>query len=134
MQEILNIFKALSDETRLRILKLLEHGELCVCDIFSALEMVQPKVSFHLSVLKEAGLIKDRKAGRWVHYRLDDSDMLRRFMLNTVIERVSDNAVRDDRKRLRAFLESKENIAIYGGLAEAPAKRRKATGGCKCSG
>ena len=55
MQEILNIFKALSDETRLRILKLLEHGELCVCDLFSALDMVQPKVSFHLSVLKDAG-------------------------------------------------------------------------------
>ena len=52
MQKILNIFKALSDETRLRILKLLEGRDLCVCDIFSALDMVQPKVSFHLSVLK----------------------------------------------------------------------------------
>jgi ArsR family transcriptional regulator len=128
MQEILNIFKSLSDETRLRILKLLENGELCVCDIFSALDMVQPKVSFHLSVLKEAGLIKDRKAGRWVHYSLDDSDMLRRFLLHTVMERVSEDAVRDDMARLRAFMKNKEN---NGG---PPAKKVKAADGCRCSG
>ena len=128
MQEILNIFKSLSDETRLRILKLLENGELCVCDIFSALDMVQPKVSFHLSVLKEAGLIKDRKAGRWVHYSLDDSDMLRRFLLHTVMERVSEDDIKDDRMRLRTFMKNKEN---NGG---PPAKKVKAAGGCRCSG
>ena len=54
MQDVLNVFKALSEEIRLRILKLLEHGELCVCDIVAALDMIQPKVSFHLAVLKEA--------------------------------------------------------------------------------
>lgn len=109
MQDILNIFKALSDQTRLRVLKLLEHGELCVCDIFSALDMVQPKVSFHLSVLKEAGLITDRKEGRWVHYRIDDSDLLRRFLLLTAFERISDDDVKDDKERLEIFLESKNN-------------------------
>lgn len=134
MQEILSIFKALSDETRLRILKLLEHGELCVCDIFSALDMIQPKVSFHLSVLKEAGLIKDRKAGRWVHYSLDDSDMLRRFMLHTVIERVSEDVIKNDRERLRAFLGNKEPTTVHCDLSEAPAKKIKVGGGCKCSG
>ncbi|PIX88616.1 MAG: ArsR family transcriptional regulator, partial [Nitrospirae bacterium CG_4_10_14_3_um_filter_44_29] len=51
MQKLLDTFKALSDETRLRILKLLEHGELCVCDVVAALDMIQPKVSFHLAVL-----------------------------------------------------------------------------------
>ena len=56
MNELTSIFKALSDETRLRIIKLLEQGELCVCDITAALNMVQPKVSFHLNALKEAGL------------------------------------------------------------------------------
>ncbi|HMK61706.1 MAG TPA: metalloregulator ArsR/SmtB family transcription factor [Dissulfurispiraceae bacterium] len=114
MQEILNIFKALSDETRLRILKLLEHGELCVCYIFSALDMIQPKVSFHLSVLKEAGLIKDRKAGRWVHYSLDDSDMLRRFLLHTVIERVSEDVINEDRERLENFRRCKDMDAACG--------------------
>jgi ArsR family transcriptional regulator, arsenate/arsenite/antimonite-responsive transcriptional repressor len=111
MQEILNIFKALSDQTRLRVLKLLEHGELCVCDIFSALDMVQPKVSFHLSVLKEAGLIADRKEGRWVHYRIDDSDLFRRFLILTAFERISEDDVKDDKERLELFLKSKNNHA-----------------------
>lgn len=128
MQEILNIFKALSDETRLRILKLLEHGELCVCDLFSALDMVQPKVSFHLSVLKDAGLITDRKEGRWVHYRLDDTDILRRFMLLTVMERVSEEVIRDDKARLGAFLESKQDAINNGKTTAAPLKKIKCCG------
>ncbi|MFZ6016157.1 MAG: ArsR/SmtB family transcription factor [Nitrospirota bacterium] len=107
MHEILNIFKALSDETRLRVLKLLEHGELCVCDIVAALDMIQPKVSFHLSVLKDAGLIKDRKQGKWVHYRIDDSDMFRRFLLLSVMERISEKAVSGDIMRLKDFLKVK---------------------------
>jgi ArsR family transcriptional regulator len=111
MQEILSIFKALSDETRLRIVKLLEQGELCVCDIFSALDMVQPKVSFHLSVLKEAGLITDRKEGRWVHYRIDDSDLLRRFLILSAFEKISEDDIKEDKERLEVFLESKKNPA-----------------------
>ncbi|HAK60627.1 MAG TPA: ArsR family transcriptional regulator [Nitrospiraceae bacterium] len=104
MNELVSIFKALSDETRLRIVKLLEQGELCVCDLVAALGMVQPKVSFHLSVLKEAGFITDRKQGRWIHYRLDDSDMMRRMLLLSVCERISDGAAAEDRKRLSRFL------------------------------
>jgi ArsR family transcriptional regulator len=88
MQNLLAIFKALSDETRLRILKLLEHGELCVCDIVAALDMIQPKVSFHLSALKGAGLLRDRRQGRWTHYRLDDSDLFRRMLVLSVMERI----------------------------------------------
>ena len=71
MQDLLIIFKALSEEMRLRIIKLLEAGELCVCDLVAALDMSQPKISFHLNALKEAGLIKDRKQGKWTHYRID---------------------------------------------------------------
>jgi len=100
----MNIFKALSEETRLRILKLLEHGELCVCDIVAALDMVQPKVSFHLAALKEAGFIKDRKQGRWTHYRLDDSEFFRRVLLLSVLERMPEKAFAEDRKRLDDFI------------------------------
>ena len=89
MDTVLNIFKALSDETRLRILKLLENGELCVCDIVAALDMIQPKVSFHLGVPKEISLIKDRKQGKWVHYSIADTDMFRRFLLLSTLERIS---------------------------------------------
>ena len=107
MQELLNIFKALSDETRLRILKLLDHGELCVCDIVSALDMIQPKVSFHLGVLQDAGLVKSRKQGKWIHYRIDDSDMFKRFLILSVLEKVSESEVTEDKKRLDKFLKTK---------------------------
>ena len=115
MQELAGIFKALSDETRLRVIKLLENGELCVCDIFTALDMSQPKVSFHLNVLKEAGFLKDRKQGRWTHYRLDDSDLFRRFLLMSVLERIPKEVVAGDRNRLDDFLHgktSKGNVVV----------------------
>lgn len=118
MEELTSIFKALSDETRLRIVKLLEQGELCVCDLVAALGMVQPKVSFHLSVLKEAGFIMDRKQGRWIHYRLDDSDMMRRMLLLSVCERISDGGAAEDRKRLIRFLENKGPKTKIVGLRE----------------
>jgi len=107
MYDLLKVFKALSEETRLRIVKLLEQGELCVCDIVAALDMIQPKVSFHLGVLKEAGLIRDRKQGRWTHYRLDDSDMFRRFMILSVLERIPERAVAEDKRRLDTFVKTK---------------------------
>jgi len=107
MKNLLAVFKALSDETRLRILKLLEHGELCVCDIVAALDTIQPKVSFHLATLKEAGLINDRKQGKWIHYRIDDSDMFRRILLLSVMERIPADAVLKDRRRLTDFQKNK---------------------------
>ena len=63
MDDLVAVFKAFSDETRLRTLKLLEDGELCVCDIVVDLDMVQPKVSFHLRILKDAGLIRTEDRG-----------------------------------------------------------------------
>ncbi|MDD5405149.1 MAG: metalloregulator ArsR/SmtB family transcription factor [Sulfuricella sp.] len=65
-------FESLSDETRRRILVLiLKHEELCVCDLFHALEAPQPKVSRHLAVLRDAGVLAQRREGTWVFYRLD---------------------------------------------------------------
>ncbi|MED5689010.1 As(III)-sensing metalloregulatory transcriptional repressor ArsR [Enterobacter hormaechei] len=67
----LQLFKNLSNETRLGIVLLLrEMGELCVCDLCAALEQSQPKISRHLAMLRESGLLLDRKQGKWVHYRL----------------------------------------------------------------
>ncbi|NLS53423.1 As(III)-sensing metalloregulatory transcriptional repressor ArsR [Hafnia alvei] len=67
----LQLFKNLSDETRLGIVLLLrEMGELCVCDLCTALEQSQPKISRHLAMLRESGLLLDRKQGKWVYYRL----------------------------------------------------------------
>ena len=63
-------FHALSDETRLRLVLLLRHGERCVCDLTDALEAGQSRLSFHLRTLKDAGLVRDRRDGRWVYYAL----------------------------------------------------------------
>lgn len=73
MEELALIFKSLADEARLRILNLLlTSEELCVCDIESTLGFTQTKVSRHMIYLKRAGLIEDRKLGRWVLYRLSE--------------------------------------------------------------
>jgi ArsR family transcriptional regulator len=108
MEELTTIFKALSDETRLRIIKLLAQGELCVCDIVAALDMVQPKVSFHLSALKDAGLIKDRKSGKWIHYSLNETDLFKRMLMVSVCEKADGAKIAEDRKRLERFLKSKK--------------------------
>ncbi len=81
------LFTALSDPTRLRSLVLLaQAGELCVCDLVAVLDMVQPKISRHLATLREAGLVRDRRRGVWVHYRLSDDlpDWVREVLAATV--------------------------------------------------
>ena len=73
MKHLNTLFRSLSDEARLRILNLLfESGELCVCDIESTLGFTQTKVSRHAGYLKRAGLIRDRKQGRWVLYSIGE--------------------------------------------------------------
>ena len=64
------LFHALSDETRLGILEKLRGGELCVCDLQHNLEAAQSRLSFHLRVLKDAGVVTDRKEGRWSYYSI----------------------------------------------------------------
>lgn len=108
LKDILNLYKSLSDETRLKILKLLEKGELCVCDLVYAFSTVQPKISFHLSVLKQAGLIVDRKEGKWSYYSLKEDDIFKRFIVLSTIERISDDDMKEEFERLKKFLSQKE--------------------------
>ena len=68
---IAKLFHALSDETRLLILEQLKEGEQCVCDLTEAFKTGQSRLSFHLRVLKDAGLVLDRPEGRWVYYSLN---------------------------------------------------------------
>src|ERR1043165_3735886 len=65
------VFHALSDETRLAIVDRLRGGERCVCELQDALDAAQSRLSFHLKTLKDAGLVTDRRDGRWVHYALN---------------------------------------------------------------
>ena len=76
MQKNADIIKALADPTRLKIIYLLKNGELCVCEIMAALEKPQPTVSHHLNILKNARLLKWRKEGVWIHYRLSKMKIL----------------------------------------------------------
>jgi ArsR family transcriptional regulator len=70
------IFKALADPNRLKIVKLLKEGELCACELTIALSSSQSTVSHHISVLKNAGLIKERKEGKWSYFRLSDGAVI----------------------------------------------------------
>jgi len=74
MDDLLNMFDILSDRTRLRILLLLRNHELCVCEIFGALNLSQPRVSRQLAVLKQSRIIKDRREGKWIYYQMNESD------------------------------------------------------------
>ena len=73
LTDLERLFKALADETRLRILALLLSGEVCVCHIHESLRIPQPRASRHLAYLRRAGLVLARRDGLWMHYRLADS-------------------------------------------------------------
>ncbi len=72
MTDFLPVVKALADENRIRALCALKQGELCVCQIIELLGLAPSTVSKHMSILKQAGLVRGRKEGRWMHYRLPD--------------------------------------------------------------
>ncbi len=69
--DVAQLFHALSDETRLAVLDMLRGGERCVCDLQDALDAAQSRLSFHLKVLRDAGLVTDRKEGRWSYYAVN---------------------------------------------------------------
>ena len=72
MKEFIKVMKALSDPNRVKLLKLLQKREMCVCEIQAALVIAQPTVSKHLKSLENAGLVKRKKEGLWVNYSLSD--------------------------------------------------------------
>ena len=96
------VMKSVADPTRVRILKLLEGGEMCVCQIIAILEFNQSTISKHLFLLKMAGLVKERPEGKWVHYSLDGSagSPYARKMLRSLKGWLNDDPViGKDRKR-----------------------------------
>ena len=70
-EQFVGIMESLSDPIRVNILELMINGEICVCDIVKATGMSQSKISYHIKILKDSGLISDRQEGRWVYYKLD---------------------------------------------------------------
>lgn len=75
MRDFIKLFKALSDETRVRILKVLLERECCVCEIMQALDISQTRASRNLRVLEDAGFIKSRRDGPWIIYSINEQTM-----------------------------------------------------------
>ena len=108
MRELVEVFKALSDETRLRIMKLLEDEALCVCEIMAVLGMIQSRVSRHLDILRRAGFLVARREKKWViytwnrekvnPYHLPLQEMLRLWLNDSEV-------VMKDRERLKEVKE-----------------------------
>ena len=106
MQQAISICKALTEPTRLRILALLDQGELCVCTLVAVLQAPQSTVSRHLALLKAAGWICERRQGVWMYYRLTrESSPLQAGLCRDILVHLAGLAeVRRDRKRLALHL------------------------------
>lgn len=107
MQTLVAVAKALGDETRMRALAALQRRELCLCQITELLRLAPSTVSKHMSILRQAGLIKARKDGRWMYYRWSGSEATveARKALNWVKASLAqDEELADDRQRLEAIL------------------------------
>lgn len=113
MKHTARIFKALADETRLRILTLLSRGELCVCDLMSILDLPQSTVSRHLAYLRNAGLVSDRRQGVWMYYQLSEpQDPLHAEIHHLIVTRLTDqNQAQRDFSALEDFLSTKDTNA-----------------------
>jgi ArsR family transcriptional regulator len=109
MQTDVKIFKALSDSTRLRIVTLLlEHGQLCVCDIMESLEIPQSTASRHLSVLRNAGLVEGERRGVWMYYTCSGEDQIHTSLLSVLHQyRKSSQETMEDSERYLNYLKTK---------------------------
>jgi ArsR family transcriptional regulator len=106
IHELAEMYGALSDATRLRILGVLADGEVCVCHIHEALRLPQPTVSRHLAHLRRAGLVKTRREGLWIHYRLAEvADPSARAALSAALHAIGHApATRTDQERLETHV------------------------------
>jgi ArsR family transcriptional regulator, arsenate/arsenite/antimonite-responsive transcriptional repressor len=108
MEKLSDVLKALSDETRLRILNILYEKELCVCDIKETLQISQAKASRHLIYMKNAGLIKDRKSAQWVYYSIVSEEGMK-FIDSLVFDDLRNmESYKNDLQNLRNWLEHKK--------------------------
>ncbi len=104
MDDFIKIFKALSDKNRVRILKMLEKKLMCVCEIKSILNISTSTVSSHLTLLKDAGFIKDTKSGRWVDYnfvRSSDNPVLHQVLAMIPGWLNDDELIKDDTEKIK---------------------------------
>ncbi len=116
MDKLTDFFKLLSDETRLRILILLYHKELCVCEMCGIMEESQPKISKHLAKLRDMGLVRDERKEQFIFYYLKAEDQMFKEIIHKIVENIESYAVlKNDFERGRdaeKYLESCKTKAI----------------------
>lgn len=101
MDKLTDFFKMLSDETRVRILVLLYHKKLCVCQMCGIMEEAQPKISKHLAKLRDMGFVKDQRKEQFIYYYLNFNNELFEEVLKTIIDNIEDyQTIKNDLKRL----------------------------------
>ncbi len=107
MEQVVAITRALSDPNRVRVLMMLDQGELCVCQIIEVLGLAPSTVSKHMAILRQAGLVSSRKEGRWIHFSLAGRDAAKpiRDILNWTRTGLAEDAtVAADHKKLNKTL------------------------------
>ncbi len=113
MKSLVKVLKALGDETRLRILKILqEREELCVCEIMQALNISQTRASRNLGILEDAGFVKDRRKGLWVYYSINrEKENEYHLVLSKLLKKWlnTERIIKEDRKRLKKAVRLSKN-------------------------
>ena len=105
MRQVVKVFKALSDPTRLRILMLLLQGELCVCELVFTLKMNQSRISHQLRILRDVDLVEDIREGKWTNYRIPDKKKKK-------LRELFDKVLRDNLSDVKEFQEDSKNLEI----------------------
>jgi ArsR family transcriptional regulator len=106
MRDLVKVLKAAGDKNRLRILKMLQHKNMCVCELAAALGIAQPSVSRHMSLLKDAGLVQDRRDGQWIDYCLCEEkiNQYAPMLLKQIKQWINDDTtIREDIKKIHTL-------------------------------
>ena len=115
MQNLVLFHAALADANRLRLLSLMQGGEICVCQLQGVLQTNQPKISRHLAYLRKAGLVTARRDGKWTHYRLKKLEArLEKILAQTLDYLPSQPQIKSDLQRLKLITEGKMGCPAGG--------------------
>lgn len=109
----MNFFKLFSDETRLRIMVLLYHQELCVCELCGIMDISQPNVSKHLAKIRDMGFVKDERKEQYVFYSLNIKDEIFKNILQNIVDNIQDYPI------LQSDIEKSKNALKYIEMANA---------------
>ena len=125
MQAAVTFAKALADATRLRVIAALRQRELCVCELCDALEATQSTLSTHLTLLRDAGITRTRKQGKWIYYRLsEEAAPLIETFLRHFADAKRDKRLRRDNDRVRQRIKLRENGCCNVGFKQHRIRQR----------